>query len=463
MASRRDQLQSYQFLLQRVISSLVMRETDPFQSPLRRGTGAIFAGVMIAVIVAAVYGVVGILTKSGADSWKQNGAVIVEKETGGAFVYKDGVLHPTLNYTSALLAGSKGIQLMFREPAASLDDVPVGTTLGIPNAPTSLPSSDDQIQDDWSLCSGPGRDPSGNPEKQTTLVVGTSLDGGATLLGRGLLVKDSDDGSDYLVWRDRKYPITDPNSVITPLFNTQTLATTRTSWLDVLPAGKPIEVPSVPDAGTPSDAISGYNNGDLLFDKTANGPQYWLVYSDGLASLTKLQEDLVTASGEQPQEISVTAAQDAQKSGQLPHNGGESEPPDNPPQLETPVYTDNICATFSSGNSTPVLSVGGTYSGLGKGVPSNGTTPDGTPLADNVAVLPGHVVVVKSMASDTATTGAYNLVTDAGKRYPIPYGGVLDLLGYDTGKIVKMPGSLIARIPPGPTLDPKMAKKVAKG
>ncbi|MEN3308214.1 MAG: hypothetical protein V7603_4416, partial [Micromonosporaceae bacterium] len=41
MASRRDQLQSYQFLIHRVISALVMRETDPAESPLRRGVGAV--------------------------------------------------------------------------------------------------------------------------------------------------------------------------------------------------------------------------------------------------------------------------------------------------------------------------------------------------------------------------------------------------------------------------------------
>jgi hypothetical protein len=33
MASKRDQLHAYQFLVQRVISALVTRETDPEQPP----------------------------------------------------------------------------------------------------------------------------------------------------------------------------------------------------------------------------------------------------------------------------------------------------------------------------------------------------------------------------------------------------------------------------------------------
>src|SRR5256885_13875914 len=100
MASRRDQLQSYQFMTQPVVSAFVMRETDPAQSPLRRGVGAVFAGLMIAVMVAAGFGVAGILTKAGSNTWKTNGAAVIEKETGASLLYQEGVLHPMLNYAS---------------------------------------------------------------------------------------------------------------------------------------------------------------------------------------------------------------------------------------------------------------------------------------------------------------------------------------------------------------------------
>src|SRR5215510_10773577 len=104
MATRRDQLQSYQFLTQRVISALVMRETDPRQSPLRRGIGAVFVGLMIAVMTAAGFGVYGLLTKVGGNDWKTQGAVVVEKECGASYVYLNGKLYPALNYASALIA-----------------------------------------------------------------------------------------------------------------------------------------------------------------------------------------------------------------------------------------------------------------------------------------------------------------------------------------------------------------------
>ena len=56
MASRRDQLQSYQFLVHRTISAFVMRQTDPATSPLRRGVGAVFAISLKAWSVAAQEG-----------------------------------------------------------------------------------------------------------------------------------------------------------------------------------------------------------------------------------------------------------------------------------------------------------------------------------------------------------------------------------------------------------------------
>src|SRR3954451_15744884 len=152
MASRRDQLHSYQFLLQRVISALVMRETDPAQAPLRRGVGAAFAGVMIAVIVAAGFGVYGIFTGVGSNNWQANGSVVVEKETGASFVYTGGMLHPMLNYASALLASGQPSPQTFRVAASKLVGVPRGVTLGIPGAPNSLPAATQALGPPWTLC-----------------------------------------------------------------------------------------------------------------------------------------------------------------------------------------------------------------------------------------------------------------------------------------------------------------------
>jgi hypothetical protein len=114
MATRRDQLHSYQFMSQRVISAFVMRETDPAQSPLRRGIGALFGGLMIAILIAAGFGVYGIITKNGTDTWKADGSVVVEQETGASFVYLNGKLNPALNFASAKLAAGRPNPTVYR-------------------------------------------------------------------------------------------------------------------------------------------------------------------------------------------------------------------------------------------------------------------------------------------------------------------------------------------------------------
>src|SRR6266508_1756036 len=109
MPSRSDQLHSYQFSVQRVVSALVMRETDPAQFPFRRVTVAGFASLMVGVVLIAGFGVYALFTGGASDSWKsKTGAVLQEKGTGAHYVYQNGVLHPTLNLASALLYAGGG-------------------------------------------------------------------------------------------------------------------------------------------------------------------------------------------------------------------------------------------------------------------------------------------------------------------------------------------------------------------
>src|SRR5690606_16620266 len=143
--------------IQRVVAALVMRETDPAQSPFRRAAGAIFAGIMVAVIVIAGFAVYGLMFPGGNLQWKaasddNNGSpvVVVEEETGATYVYQAGVLHPMENYTSAMLIGS-GPYYVSRESLADVQ-IPIGVRMGIPGAPDSLPSQDNLISGDWTLC-----------------------------------------------------------------------------------------------------------------------------------------------------------------------------------------------------------------------------------------------------------------------------------------------------------------------
>jgi type VII secretion protein EccB len=458
MASRKDQLHSYQFLLRRVISAVVMRETDPAQAPLRRGTGAAFAGVMIAVIVAAAFGVIGIFTKVGSTSWKQDGTVVVEKETGATYVYNNELLTPTLNYASALLLAGKETPTTVTVPRDSLAAVGRGIMRGIPDAPTALPDAKRVTGVPWTLCSVPSQDSNGHAVTRTSLAVGRGANGGAALGDKGLLVKDSQSGDTYLVWHSTRYQIKSPDPVVASLFGAQVNPTTvGLAWLNGLPAGMDIGPIDVPDRGKASSAVSGHTFGDVLFDRTGSGDkQYYLVLSDGVAAITDLQRSVLAGQYTMhPQEVPAAEINGMTKSHQLtpPSNTGV-RPPSSAPKL-TDAGATSTCALYESAAQPPQIVVGAAESAVSTRTQQQ--TGDGNALADAVWVPSAHVAVVRAMSSSSSLTGTYALVTDNGVRYGVPTVAALHMLGYQEQQAVSMPAGLVSRIPAGPTLDPKAA------
>ncbi len=317
MASRRDQLQSHQFLTQRVISALVMRETDPAQSPLRRGIGAVFAGLMIAVMVGAGFGVYGLLTKTGSSGWKTDGAVIIEKETGAPYVYQGGELHPMLNYASALLATGGAARAVYNEPADALSGVPRGVMLGIPYAPDSVPDAAHTVRAPWTLCTAATVDGSGSQSLTTTLALARTPSGSVPLGDQGLLVRDPATSLTYLVWHGARYAVA--ASVLPALFGAPTPIPAGTAWLNGLPRGADIAPLTITGNGSPSPAAGAYDIGAVLSTQVGTGGvQYWLVLSDGLAPITELQEDIVVSQGAAaPRTISAVDAAAIHRSDQL--------------------------------------------------------------------------------------------------------------------------------------------------
>ena len=97
MASRRDLIQSFQFAARRVVSAVVMRQTDPVEWPNRRLGGAGFGALMVTVIALAAVGIYGMIVPGGKTSWKDGRSIIVVKETGAPYVYLEGKLHPVSN------------------------------------------------------------------------------------------------------------------------------------------------------------------------------------------------------------------------------------------------------------------------------------------------------------------------------------------------------------------------------
>jgi type VII secretion protein EccB len=458
VATRRDQFQSYQFLVQRVLSAFVMRETDPAVSPLRRGVGAAFAGAMIAIIMAAGFAVFGLVTKIGSGKWQVEGSVVIEKETGAPFVYREGVLYPMVNYTSAVLAAEPAAAT-YRESRRTLSRARRGPMLGIPNAPASLPDVKGTVRGPWTLCAVPGTDVAGGTTTSTSLILGTALTGRTLGQDDGLLVRDPADKTIHLVWNGHRFQIGQPDKVVLSLFGAQTAPTPATAgWISGLPVGASIGPIPVADRGQPSN-VTGRRVGDLLVAQTGTEQQFYIVMKDGLAAITELQKAIYVGQvGGEPTTISVFDASSAPKSGQLPVLSGDEAPPARPPRLVTAASADSACALYPDARSKPVVSIVSGAPELVNGIPTARSLRSGTSLADRVYVPAGKAVLVMALGSDTATSGSPSIVTDLGMRYPLASPDVISALRYPPQRFVAMPASLVNRIPPGPTLDIQAAR-----
>ncbi|GAA4970541.1 type VII secretion protein EccB [Actinoplanes utahensis] len=453
MISRRDQLQSYQFMNQRVISALVMRETDPAQSPLRRGIGALFGGIMIAVLVAAGFGVYGLLTRTGANQWQQEGAVVVERESGASFVYRGRRLLPAVNFASAKLAAGRPNPPVFRIAAKSLTGTPRGNVIGIAGAPASLPDPARQLRLPWAMCAVPGNDP------KAVLVVGAGGPPGK-VLDASALVADDDPGTagSHLIWKGRKHAIPQTATFNALFGQNRQPVRVAPAWLNTLPAGADITAVPVADPGGESGAAPGFDNGDVLVSRPASGAEFHIVLDDGVASITELQQAIQTGlTGERPREISLNDLGALPVSRALGDGGGDAAGPPKVPPLENAASGDAVCAVTADAGAPPRVGIAtGGAGSFGAAIPTPGNNGGGRALASSVQVGAGGFALVRVPGS-----GSLVLVTDVALAHPLADEAAVQALGYDPAAATSVPTALINAIPEGVTLDPRAAAQAA--
>lgn len=480
MASRRDQFQSYQFSVRRVISSLVLHETDPAQPPLRRMSGATFGGVMIAVLLLAVAGIVGVIKPAGTSSWRDGGKVIVVKESGARYVWlqdqKTGkfYLHPVTNFASgALLAGSTDTIYVKEKDVLH---VARGPELGLINAPDVIPPTDKMLGAPWTLCSLPAQTISGETTPNTALAIGQARTSGTSIGGSAFLL-DNIEAADpakklSLVWHGHAYPIPDPAPVLEGLtMRDQPQIQVGAAWLSALPAGKPLAVAPVAGRGEQSTVIPGGTVGQVMVVRSGGGSQYYLLERDQIRAITPVQASITLADptvrstvydGNTPRAKPLSAA----TANSVRRQGMPAPDPTDPPNTKPAMAGVNsnqstVCASFDNAGLVPDVAVQAAVEGAALAPATQQRTQNGTVLANRVKVEPGWGSVVESMSSPTATSGSLFLVTDQGLRYGLSSDDAVQALGLTGVDPVPMPASLVARIPAGDALDPLAAQQQA--
>jgi len=467
--SRRDQVQSYQFLMQRVVSAFIARDPDPTVTPFRRLGGAGFVSLMLGVICLAAVGVYGLIFPGGNTKWQDGASVIQEKETGARYVYRNGKLHPVLNYASALLAMETPAKTMIVS-RNSLVGVPRGSLIGIPDAPDALPDPERMLRGAWTLCSQPATDETGRTVATTVLTIGRPPAGGRDPGDAALLARDPKNDRLYLVWHDHRYEIRSEKIVLGGLvLNSEPQAMAGGAWLNALPAGQPIDTRKVEDRGTPSQAFDSAVVGRIYVVKPPSGTsQYYLAERKKLAPLTQLQAEILLADpdtreayGADPLRavpLDAGTAVAAPKS-EPPGTGADQPPAQRPAMARLSGERPTLCAGYEPGKAEPQVLLDAEVVPLDGPVRTAEQTSEGTPLADRIVIEPGFGALVEALPSPDAPTGTLNIVTDLGFRYSLANDAVRAILGYHEVGPVKLPASLIVRVPSGPALDPEAAKR----
>lgn len=453
MASRSDQLHSHQFALQRVVSALAMRDPDPATSPGRRIFGALFASVMVAVLAVAAVGVYGLLRPGTGDAWREGRATIIEKETGARYVYVDGVLHPVLNHTSAILL--LGTTETVQVARSQLVGVPRGTPVGIPGVPDPLPARDQLVTDPWTVCSRPADSPAA---VESTLRVGWVPPAGP--LGQQAILAVDPTGDLHLVWNNRRFALADPMLVLTAFAWAESAATPVSSAvLNAIPAGPDLGKLTTPRSNEPS-IVPGLRVGEVFVVTNSDGSRlYGVALADGVSDVTAVQANLLVVGGandgDPARELSPAEYAAAPRLDPLIPAGDDAPPASTPDQVRV-ARRGGVCATVSPDSGLVTVTVVESLAPLA-GETRTAATGQVGGHADWIAVPPGRGAVVQSVASPSAPGGALAVVSDLGQRFAVPDAEVLSDLGYDGVTPLRLPAALVALIPAGRALDPAAA------
>lgn len=454
MLTRRDLIHSQQFLRQRLIAALVAHRPDPLDWSGRRMAGASFFAVMLAVIAFAVVGIYALIVPGGNTRWQACDAPIVEKETGATFICdpaRGRVLYPMANWASGRLFHPDHRE-RFLVSAVSLD-WPRSVLLGIADAPQSLPDPEHLLTTPWTVCTR--RSPSGTPA--TVLVVGQApqraagddADSGTAIPHGEALLVAAPAGDRHLIWQGRRHRIVD-DVVLRALHSGVAAAEpVGLAWLDTVPAGPDLTKVEIADAGTPVGWRDDIRLGQVVGVADPAGAErlYVAASRDSLRPVTDLQASVVIAGYPAVNEGPRLRLADHDV---INHGGPPLATllPDavTPRLRSTPAGTATCVAVGDSTDSRDIRT------GVRMGpVEARASTTAVTSLADAIIVPAGRGVLVEAQPAPQAT-GTLILVTDRGIGYRIPDAESRERLGYAAAPVLRLPTTVLARVPLGPDL-----------
>ncbi|MFI7518902.1 type VII secretion protein EccB [Micromonospora globbae] len=459
MRTRRDQVQAYRFVTRRIVSALLSGDPETSNLPMRRLGMAVFGSVIAAAVVLGGAGAYGQLTGNTAPL--EENTLVIERETGATYVFYEGRLHPTLNYASARLILNEADPEVRTMSRASIEDRPRGRTVGIVGAPDDLPDRESLAGLPWSVCQVP--DPTDPRRSSTHLVIDRPLPGGTPLGDRAVLANI--DGQRYLLTHDLRMQLAGESRLAAlRMANAPTLSV-GPQLLNAVPAGPALREPELAGMNQPSGLSVGGRPGRIGQVYRAAG-QHYVLTRDGLASIGEVTTQLLLRQGGQVIDITPEQAGRHLTDERVEEAGMPATLPELYPTQEGRTV---VCATYraGAGGGPPVTTLevfdrppADLAGGEPESLPVEQTSRDTVRTADRV-LLPGGKGVVAQAAPGAGESGAgapgstVYLISAQGVRYPLGTrsGDALTALGYGGVTPLAVPGSLLALIPTGPTLE----------
>lgn len=439
MASRRDELNAYTFAKRRTLASFLQPSPSGSEEDAPKPLRAVVPGVIVGVVVLAVFGAIGLFSPTAPKGWDEPGAhVIVASDSTTRYVVlkTEGKkqLHPVLNMASAklLLDPDNDSVITVKEKVLDRGEPPHGATIGIPYAPDRLPSPEEaEAAKRWAVCERPGA--GGRAIQKAAFVLAekewSRTEGSGRLTGGELMYVVGPDGtSPYVVdSRGSAYPLADPaDKELLKALDTQGRAPQRVSqeWLDTLHQGDPISVPEIP--GTPgaeagaAEALRQYDKVGMVI-KAYDGRrmQYYVVLPGEVARISEFTATLLLNSGDL---VGVGQAGEAQQVSP----GAVVDSTDFEGERNWPSYrpkTVNDGTTAASGHNTVCNVLRSVDAKNGRTTLSTwvGTDfPAQLPTGSSSAyVTPGSGQLYRQFQGTETDAGGVFLVTDTGLRYAL--------------------------------------------
>ncbi|MFI1052196.1 type VII secretion protein EccB [Streptomyces griseoruber] len=430
MQTRRDHVQAYRFATGRLASALLTGDIRTGDSPMHRARlGSVF-GIALAALLVAGFAVYGLLKPQPRD-WRDSGPFVAEKESGTRYLYTDGVLHPVLNYTSALLALGEPAR-PHQVPRSALKGVPRGTVLGVAGAPDAIPSAGDLLTGAWSRCLHPGRPGDLVIDFQPAAHAAAPVPAGAHVL-----VVDPH-GTLYVVLRDTRYRVPDRAALVALGLDSHTPVPAPADWLADLPTGPALTPATVPGSGSPGPRVAGRpaHTGDVLRTGVAGSVHFYVLRGDGVAPVTATEAALLSAGHGRPREVTPDDV------AALPESADRSlltRLPDVVRTRDAGTGAGALCLRQRMRGGTPesvLVTEGGSAAAAGSGI-----------------LLPaGSGILATPPARGEYPTRQLYLITDQGRRYPLADDRAATALGYVTAVARTLPRALLESIPAGPAL-----------